>query len=108
MAPFVKAGTWDYEDAQWAGICSAIKRVRTDPLSDAERDALRVAVDGYIAGPRYRTERNAQARERRAWGKASRLILELKQAMELAAGIKDAILGPRNHKSGAFEIRTRA
>jgi hypothetical protein len=37
MAPSAHVGDWDYTDAEWVAISAAIKKVRSDPLSDTER-----------------------------------------------------------------------
>ena len=51
MAPPANKRDWDYTDAEWELISAAIKRVRSDPLSDTERDALRITAKSYILPP---------------------------------------------------------
>jgi hypothetical protein len=77
---------FDYTADEWARICTAIARVRPDPLSDIERDALRITADDYLYGlSRKDTPVPSRAAVRKAWVAVSELIGNLRYAVEAAA-----------------------
>src|SRR5262249_32328795 len=95
MTPPANVGDWDYRDAEWERISAAIQRGRHDPLNDIERDALRIAANEYVVGSRNKSiKRHTSTAERKAWGKAYKMILESQRAIKRAAGITCALRGP--------------
>jgi len=77
---------FDYTPAEWGRISTAVARVRREPLSDIERDALRVTADDYLSEQRvWRSDQSAVAMRgarRKAWEKIGRKIAELSRAVD--------------------------
>src|SRR5260370_27801409 len=74
----------DYTEDQWARICAAVARVRRDPLSDIERDALRFTADDYLYGLSQKeyTRLPLLKVQRKAWKAASDSIENLQRALD--------------------------
>jgi hypothetical protein len=70
---------FDYSAKEWTDISCAIAKVRHEPLSDIERDALRITADDYLRGTLPAVKRRALAT---AWGKVGSKVAELKRAFE--------------------------
>jgi hypothetical protein len=76
----------DYTEAEWSRIRSAIAKVRRDPLTDTECDALRITADDYLASlsQKKNTCVPSRAAERKAWEAVSQLIVKLQRALDAA------------------------
>jgi hypothetical protein len=84
----VNAINWDYTDDDWVRISATIQRVRSDPLNDTERNALRIAANEYVVSSRNKSiKRQTWTAERKAWRNAYKMILESQRAIKRAAGI---------------------
>ena len=85
---------FDYSKTEWTRICSVVVKVRSEPLTDIERDALRIAADDYLYGlRRRRAGMPSRGTERKAWEKICKLIGNLQQAIETAADAHQKLQG---------------
>jgi hypothetical protein len=73
---------FDYTAQEWTRIHSAVARVRSERLSEVERDALLITAFDYLCGLQRKTSPIVVRRkERREWEKASELLGRLQHTL---------------------------
>jgi hypothetical protein len=91
---------FDYSAKEWTDISCAVAKVRREPLSDIERDALRVTADDYLRDQREKRAGTSAVVKRRAlaraWEKVGSKVAELKRAVEE--------IGVEGHPLGLFLV----
>jgi hypothetical protein len=80
-----KTPSFDYSEDEWVRISAVVAKVRGDPLSAIERDALRITAEDYLAGIAEADNAVPRSTERKAWEKVSLQIDGLQRAIDSAS-----------------------